>query len=107
MNAPRRTRSLTLPSPARGEGKKECAAGRSADDSPRLSVGGPMAVAEPVAVSDHLRALRLRRVPLAGRGFVAAVRRRPAQLDTVVRIIRHFQTGLAVDDVLERQRPGG
>src|ERR1700733_6520780 len=97
---PARTRSLTLPSPARGEGKKECAAGRSADDSPKLSVGGPMALAEPVAVPDHLRALRLRCVALAGRRLFAAFRRRPAQFNAIVRIIRHFQIGLAVDDIL-------
>ena len=65
----------------------------------------PVAVAEPVAVVRHLGALRGRRMPLAGRGLVAAVRRTPAQLDAVVGVIGHFEIAGAVDHVFERERP--
>src|SRR6516164_11840571 len=72
-----------------------------------LSARRPAPLAEPGAVIRHLRALRRRRVPLARRRLGAVVVCAPAQLDTVVQVVRHLEIRGAVEHILERERPGG
>src|SRR5215510_10328813 len=67
----------------------------------------PAPLVEPGAVFTHLLALRRRRVALAGRGLVALGRRAPAQLDAVVRVVRHLESHRTVDYVTQGERPRG
>ena len=62
------------------------------------------ALAEPGAVFRHFLPLRLRCTPFAGQCFLAAFRRTPAQLGAIVDVIRHLQSGHAIEHVLERQK---
>src|SRR5262245_37637035 len=70
-----------------------------------LAARRPAPLVKPRAVLGHLRALRLRRTPLARRRFLAAARRAPPQLDAVVHVVRHLEIRRAVDHVFERERP--
>src|SRR5262245_1547779 len=72
-----------------------------------LSTRRPPPLMKPGAVLRHLRALPGRRMPLARRSLLALVWRAPAQLDAVVKVVRHLQLRRAVDHVLEGERPGG
>src|SRR5258705_826682 len=71
-----------------------------------LGVRRPAPLVEPSAIlRRHLRALRLRRMPLTRRCLLAVLRRGPPHLDAVVRAIGHFEECCPVDDLLERKRP--
>src|SRR5215471_18856301 len=69
---------------------------------PASAMRRPVAIAEPGAVVRHLRALRRRRMALAGRALLAVVRRRPAQLDAVVGVIGHLELDGPANHVLDR-----
>src|ERR1700720_4412570 len=71
-----------------------------------LGVRRPAPLVEPGAIlRRHLRAVRLRRMPLTRGCLLAVFRRAPPHLDAVVRVIGHFEVCCPVDDLLERKRP--
>src|SRR4051794_30198559 len=71
-----------------------------------LGVRRPAPLVEPGTVlRRHLRALRLRRMPLTRGCLLAVFRRAPPHLHAVVRVIGHFEVCCPVDDLLERKRP--
>src|ERR1019366_1192998 len=71
----------------------------------RHSARRPSPFMKPCPIPGHLAGLRVGRVRTARGGFGTSQGSAPALLDAVVRIVRHLQSRLAIEDVSERELP--